>query len=368
VRIGIDARELQGQPTGVGRYLRNLMASWLRSNDDVLIAYFNGLAPLDPILDHGRVERRPLGSVPIQGLVWQERRLPEAARRDRLDVFFAPAYSCPLSLELPRVTAIHDMSFFSMPDDFSLADAARRRLLVGQSIGASRHIITISDFTRREILGLFPGATGRVSVVPPGADDDIPAAVDRDSARRALSVEGPYLVSVGSILNRRRLPILVRAMGLLRRRHPRILLEVVGENRTQPRLDFPALVSSLDLDAHVRLSGFVSDARLAQRYAAADAAVYLSEYEGFGLPVAEAMARGVPVVTTDRPATGEVFAGTALLADPSDVFAVAEALDRVLTEPGRAADLVARGRALVRGLTWANASAATRDVLAGAAR
>jgi glycosyltransferase involved in cell wall biosynthesis len=368
VRIGIDARELQGRPTGVGRYLRNLMASWLRSNDDTLVAYFNGPAPLDPILDHARIERRPLGSVPTRGIVWQERRLPEAARRDRLDVFFAPAYSCPLSLDVPRVTTVHDMSFFAIPDDFSWADASRRRLLVARSLGASRHVVAVSDFTRREILALFPEAAGRVTAVPHGADDDIPVAIDRESARRALSIDGPYVVSVGSILNRRRLPTLLRAMGLLRRRHPGIVLEVVGENRTHPRADFTALVSSQDLEAHVRLSGFVSDARLAQRYAAADAAVYLSEYEGFGLPVAEAMARGVPVVTSDRPATGEIFAGAALLADPSDAFAVADALHRVLAEPDRAADLVARGRALVQGLTWAKAAAATRDVLAGAAR
>ena len=368
MRIGIDARELQGRPTGVGRYLRNLIGSWLRSTSDTLVAYFNGPGPLDPILDHPRLERRPLGTTAIRGILWQERRLPVAVGRDQLDVFFAPAYVCPLSLDVPRVTTVHDMSFFPIPDDFPLGDAVRRRFLVARSLRASRHVIAVSDFTRREILGHFPEGAGRVTWVPHGADDDIPAAPDRKTARSRLEVRGPFLVSVGSILNRRRLPILLRAIGLLRNRHRQIMLDVVGENRTHPRLDLPALVSSLGLDAHVRLSGFVSDERLAERYGAADTAVYLSEYEGFGLPVAEAMARGVPVVTSDRPATGEIFGGAALLADPRDAVAVARAIDRVLTEPGRAADLVARGRALVNGLTWAKAAAATRDVLAAAAR
>jgi glycosyltransferase involved in cell wall biosynthesis len=368
VRIGIDARELQGRPTGVGRYLRNLIGTWLRSTDDSLILYFNGPAPVDPVLDHPRVERRPLGDLPARGLVWQELRLPRAARRDRLNVFFAPAYSCPLSLAVPRVTTVHDMSFFSIPDDFSVGDALRRRVLVAMSLRASRHVIAVSDFTRREVLSRFPEMAGRITSILHGGNDDPSPAPPREASLAALAVRGPFLVSVGSILNRRRLPILLQAVALLRSRHPRILLDVVGENRTHPSLDLGALVSGFGLESHVRLLGFLSEEQLALRYAAADIAVYLSEYEGFGLPVIEAMARGVPVVTSIRPATGELFAEAAMLADPSDAVAVAGAIQQVLDQPGRAADLAARGRALVARLTWAKAAAATRDVLAAAAR
>ena len=91
--VGIDARELQGRPTGTGRYLRNLLRQWTARGDDRFIAYVHGPAPPDPVLHHERVRVRALGDGRGRGLVWQERELPPAVRADAPDVFFAPAYS-----------------------------------------------------------------------------------------------------------------------------------------------------------------------------------------------------------------------------------------------------------------------------------
>ena len=111
----------------------------------------------------------------------------------------------------------------------------------------------------------------------------------------------------------------------------------------------------------------MGEAALADRYAAADVAVFLSEYEGFGLPALEAMARGVPVVTSTTPALGEVFGEAALLVDPRDAPAVTHAVDRVLRDGGLRADLVARGRALAARHSWAACARLTRDALRAAA-
>ena len=97
--VGIDGRELAGRPTGTGRYLRNLLRHW-RETGDTLVVYFNGPPALDPVLDHAHVRKRALGDGCARGLFWQEWLLPRAARADALDVFFSPAYSCPLRLEL----------------------------------------------------------------------------------------------------------------------------------------------------------------------------------------------------------------------------------------------------------------------------
>lgn len=368
MRIGVDARELQGRPTGVGRYLRGLLRNWPPDAGDELILYFNGPAPHDPVLANARMALRPLGSQPARGLRWQEGRLPAAVRRDRLDVFFAPAYACPLSLSVPRVTTIHDLSFFSQPEDFTALDGLRRRILVGLSLGASRRILTDSDFTRREIVGRRPDTDGRVDVIPLGADDDLPPGPPRAEARERLGIAGSYLVSVGSILNRRRLPALLQGMALVARSHPSVLLDVVGENRTHPKLDLSRIVERLRLRERVRFSGFVSDEDLALRYAAADGAVYLSEYEGFGLPVLEAMARGLPVVTSLRPATGEIFGEAALTVDPSDTEGIAGAIDRLIHDLELRSRLTASGRSLAARHTWARAAARTRSALATAAR
>jgi glycosyltransferase involved in cell wall biosynthesis len=364
--VGIDARELAGCPTGTGRYLRNLLRHW-RDGGDRLVCYFNGPPALDPVLDHPAVLKRPLGDGCARGIAWQERIVPPAARADGLDVFFSPAYSCPLSLDLPRVTTVHDLSFFAHPQDFAFADAVRRRVLVGLSLGASRVVTVVSDFTRRELLRLFPDSAARVVHVPHGSDDDLPSPPPRADARGRLEVAGPFVIAVGTVLNRRCAPELLRATARLVRRHPGLVLDVVGENRTHPRLDLEAMVASLGLGARVRLSGFVEDRDLADRYAAADAAVFLSEYEGFGLPALEAAARGVPLVVSRAPALGEIFRDAALLVDPRDETAVAAALDRVLTDGALRARLVEAGRALAARHSWADTARRTRAALLEAA-
>jgi len=365
--VGIDGRELQGRPTGTGRYLRNLLRRW-RESGDSLVVYFSGPAPADPVLEHPAITPRALGDGRSRGPVWQERQLAAAASTDGLDVLFCPAYTCPLTARLPRVTAVHDLSFFSLAQDFPAREGFRRRLQTGLSIGASRAILACSEFSRREIRGRFPAAAEKVHHVPLGPDDDLPSAPSREAARDALAVEGPYLITVGAILNRRCLPELLRAVARVSRRHPGLILDVVGDNRTHPVLDLPALAGSLGVGECVRFSGFVDEDGLAARYAAADSAVFLSEYEGFGLPALEAAARGVPLVVSDRPSLSEIFATAAVVTPPRNESRVAVALERVLADPGLRATLVEAGRRLARRYSWDRTAALTRAVLARAAR
>jgi glycosyltransferase involved in cell wall biosynthesis len=365
--VGIDARELQGRPTGTGRYLRNLLRQWTARGDDRFIAYLNGLAPPDPVLRHERVRLRPLGDGHGRGLVWQERELPPAVRADAPDVFFAPAYSCPLTLALPRVTAVHDLSFFSCASDFALVDALRRRITVAASIRASNAVLACSAFSAREIASRFPEAAARVVHIPLGPDDDLAEAPAREAVRARRGLRGPVLLTVGAILNRRCLPTLLQATALLHRREPDLRLDVVGENRTHPSLDLAELVDRLGIARQVSLVGYAPELDLAERYAAADVAVFLSEYEGFGLPALEAAARGLPLVVSDRPALSEVFAEASLQVDPRDPEAVAGAVRRLLRDHDLRLDLVARGRALAARHSWARTADLTRTALARAA-
>jgi glycosyltransferase involved in cell wall biosynthesis len=368
VIVGVDARELQGRPTGTGRYLRSLIRRFTASRDeDRFVAYFNGPVAEDAVLRHPRVECRSLAPRPVHPLLWQEALLPRAALRDELDVFFSPAYTCPLGLRVPRVTAVHDLSFFSLPADFSWREALRRRVLTGLSIRASRRVLACSSFTRREITNRFPGASNRVREIALGPDEDLPRGPGRDEARSRMRLRGPLLLSVGTLLNRRNVPTLIQAADRLVSRFPSLVLELVGDNRTVPRLDFGALVRRHGLEGHVRLSGFVTDSELADRYAAADAFVSLSEYEGFGLPALEAAARSVPLVLSGKPSLGEVFADSALFVDPGDPVAVARALGQVLDSQTLRADLVSRGLTLAARHSWGRTASLTREALAEAA-
>ena len=365
--VGIDARELQGRPTGTGRYLRNLLRQWMACGDDRFIAYVNGPAPSDAVLGHERVRVRRVGDGRGRGLLWQEWFLPPAVRADAPDVFFSPAYSCPLTLTLPRVTAVHDLSFFSHPSDFAWADALRRRVTVAASVRASAAVLACSAFSAREIASRFPDVAPRIVHVPLGPDDDLPTAPPRQIVRARRGLRGPLLLTVGAILNRRCLPTLLQATALLHRRGHDVHLDVVGENRTHPPLDLPDRVARLGLADRVSLVGYATEEDLAERYAAADVAVFLSEYEGFGLPALEAAARGVALVVSDRPALSEVFAEAALRVDPRDAEAVAGAVTRLMRDDDLRRELVARGRELAARHSWARTAAETRVALARAA-
>lgn len=332
-----------------------------------MVVYFDGDVPDDRVLEHEAIATRAVGGGRSRGLVWQERLLPRATVGDPLDVFFSPAYSCPLSLPSPRVTAVHDVSFFSHPADFTVTDALRRRLLTRLSVRASAGILACSSFTAREIATRFPDVAERVVHVPLAADGDLPPPPPRSEARGRLGLSGPTILTVGAILNRRCLPELLRAVARLARLHPGLILDVVGENRTHPRLDLPALAASLGLSGRVRLSGYVDDASLVDRYTAADAAVFLSEYEGFGLPALEAASRGCPLVVSRSPSLGEIFGEAALVVPSRDDDAVARAVHRLLSEPDLRADLISRGRSLAARHSWDRTAALTRAVLKKAA-
>jgi glycosyltransferase involved in cell wall biosynthesis len=360
--VGIDARELQGRPTGTGRYLRNLLRCWSEAGSGRLVLFFQGAPPPDPVLSHERIVCRSVGEAGTRGSVWQERDLPGATRAAGVDVLFAPAYSCPQRLSLPRVTTVHDLSFRSIPEDFPPLEALRRRLLVGASVRVSGAIVAVSEFTRREICAWFPDAASRTRVIHHGSDDDLPPAPERAAARASLGARGPVLVSVGAIFNRRRLPTLLGALALLRRARPDVELRVVGENRTHPPLDLERASRERGLERSVRFEGFVSEARLAAHYAAADAAVCLSEYEGFGLPVLEAMSRGVPVVASRRPAHRELFEGAALLADPGNEAEIAGALERLLADPALRDRYASLGRERAGRFSWRRAAAEHWDL------
>ena len=258
---------------------------------------------------------------------------------------------------------MHDLSFFALPEDFTLPDGARRRLLTGASIRASRIVLACSEHTRSEIVRRFPECASRVRYVALGGDDDLPPAPDREEARRRLDVRGPMLLTVGAIFNRRRLPTLLRVVAALVESWPDLVLDVVGDNRTHPRLDLVAAVHALGLERHVRLSGFVSEADLVLRYAAADVTVFLSEYEGFGLPVLEAMARGLPLVISNRAALGEIFGEAALTVDPYDEPGIVAALRRILSDPDSRREAIARGQALAGRFSWEKTARLTRDAL-----
>jgi len=286
--------------------------------------------------------------------------LPRVAAADHLDVFFAPAYTAPLRLGVPTVVTIHDLSYVAHPEWFALGDGARRRWVTRATAARARTIVTVSEFSKHEIVERLGVTDAKVRVVPQGID--APRAFQTSGARRLQPGSDPRLLYVGSIFNRRRVPDLIRAVAALARRRREVSLDLVGDNRTFPPQDIDAAIENHGMAGRVRWHRYVTDEALRDLYARARAFAFLSEYEGLGMTPLEALASGLPAVVLDTPASRESLEAAAIYVPANgDVPALALALETALfDEPARARILDAAPAALAK-YEWPRAA---RDTLA----
>jgi glycosyltransferase involved in cell wall biosynthesis len=367
VRIGIDARELCGRPTGVGRYLTHLLTSWGHSAE-AAEHRFSLYAPAGEPGDRLparlaasglRVETRtvPGGS----GTWWEQVNLASALRRDRPDVLFAPAYTSPLAVRIPTVLTIHDVSFLAHPEWFPLRLRVRQRLVTTVAARRARMVLTDSEFSRGEIVRRLGIAPARIQVIPLG--------LTRPARERPSSVERgrePLILFVGSIFNRRHLPDMIQAVAVVAHRRPEVRLEIVGDDRTYPPQDLGAIAAAAGIGDRTRVRSYVADDVLAGLYARAGAFVFLSDYEGFGLTPLEALSYGVPVLVGDTPVAREVYGDAASYVATTDVAAAAAALDAILFDAETRAALLSKADAVLGRYSWERAGRQTLSALIGA--
>jgi glycosyltransferase involved in cell wall biosynthesis len=357
MRIGIDARELCGQPTGVGRHLAGLLGAWDTSaraarHSFVLFAHRSPVVSL-----HGNAGIHVLPGA--GGTLWEQTVLARAANREQLDVFFAPGYTAPLRLRMPSVVLVHDLSFASHPEWFRPREGLRRRLLTKWASLRAKMVLTVSDAARQEIIVTFGLPGNRVRRVYPGVSR--PARQhDGDSGRR------PLVLFVGSIFNRRHLPDLIEAFTRVHRNHPDARLEIVGDNRTYPHQQLASIAAAEGLQDVVSIRSYVPDDVLADLYRRARAFAFLSDYEGFGHPPLEALSSGVPGVLLDTPVARETCLDAALYVN-CQLGAIAGALEGLLFDTATRARLLSAAPGVLARYAWTNAAQQTLEVLEDAA-
>jgi glycosyltransferase involved in cell wall biosynthesis len=353
MRIGIDAREICGHATGAGRYLSGLLHQWaadetMRRHEIILYAPER----LDAKIDSRRFATRLIEGA--AGTWWEQMQLPGASATDHLDVFFAPAYTAPLRLRVPTVVAIHDLSFVAHPEWFRMREGMRRRVLTRHSARRARAVVTISEFSRRELIERLGVPGTHVHVIPPG----VSAPPDCRSGRRDDRV-----LFVGSIFNRRRLPDLVRAFGILARRRPQASLDLVGDDRTHPHENLERAIATEGLEDRIRWHRYVRDDQLRDLYGRARAFAFLSEYEGLGMTPLEALAAGVPPLLLDTPVARETCGDAALYVGAGDLSGTADALERILADETTRSRLLAAAPAALARYQWPEAARRTLELI-----
>jgi glycosyltransferase involved in cell wall biosynthesis len=356
MRIAIDARELAGRPTGVGRYLSQILSAWTTlpgagTHEFILCAPHE--QPLTRFAGLKISQRTAAGT----GTLWEQLVLPGLIRNARADVFFAPAYTAPLMCQAPIVLTVHDVSFAAHPEWFSWREGLRRRLITRASAKRAARVLTQSDFTKREAVRYLGLDQSRVDVIYLGT-----------TTLRTQAPREPLVLYVGSLFNRRHIPELIEGFARLASRCPHARLDIVGDNRTTPVIDVDAIVAKTGMAGHVRIRAYVSDAELASLYARASVFAYLSEYEGFGLTPLEAMAAGIPTVVLDTGVAREIYGPAAMYVERPDAGLVAAALERALLDEAERARLIEAGTAQVARYSWTECAHRTLQVLLACAK
>lgn len=357
LHIAIDGRELGGRPTGVGRFLLEILKQWAATP---LAHRFTVIAPFDPppaLTSLGSRFSWHVVPARVAGTRWEQIDLRKALRQDRPDVLFAPGYTAPIWSPCPVVLTVHDVSFCAHPEWFGAREGLRRRLLTRIAARRAHAVVTVSQFSSREIQRHLGVPANRIVVATHGAPD-----VSHPQPNRASRM----VLFVGSLFNRRHLPEMVEAFAIAAATVPDARLVIVGDNRTSPRLDPRQVAAGLGMGDHVDWREYVDDAELDRLYRSARVFLFLSDYEGFAMTPLEALAHGVPAVLQDTDVSREIYGPAAILVPPQPET-VATALASLLTDDAAHAAQLTAGRARLRTFSWSTSASTVLRALEEAA-
>jgi glycosyltransferase involved in cell wall biosynthesis len=355
-RIGIDAHMVGERETGNETYVLSLLKSLLQ---------LDGAEEFDYraiTLDDGRLlsqlgERGKIGVVrvrPSASLVRIPLSMPLLAAREKLSLLHV-TYVAPPICPCPTVVSVHDIAYKLYPEYFPARVRRMLSAMVPLSMRRAAHVLTLSQSARQDILAHYGMPESKVSVVPAGVGPQfrvLESEAPLSAVQDRYGIEGAYILAVGNLQPRKNIRRLIEAYSRLPATLQRKYRLVVAGQALW--LHSGIYQAAIDHGVQHRLvfTGYVPDQDLVPLYNAATLFVYPSLYEGFGLPVLEAMACGTPVVTSNLSSLPEVAGEAALLADPSDVHDLAAQMARVLEDPQLARRLSEQGLERARAFSW----------------
>lgn len=315
-------------------------------------------AVLQELADHPNVRLHPVRAAvrlrPVR-VLYQHAGYALALRRIRPDVTLHTVNVAPPGGPRPRVVMLRSLQFLTHPGQFGWMRRRYLRFAVRRSLLGADQVIAGSSAAASHAVRLLGLDASRLRIVPHGLAPHIAGELDQPPPAR--QTQRPYLLAVSTLYGHKNYPRLLQAFALLRRRNaiPHHL-RIVGADADLTAEDLRRMAAEIGVGDAVSLLGPVPHDRIAPHYRQADALVYVSLAETFGHPPLEAMALGCPVIASNTTALPEITGGAAELVDPTNVQAIASAIERVVTQPRHRAELVARGRQRARDFTWSRAA------------
>ena len=365
MRIAIDARKLRDY--GIGTYLRNLLRQLSRQGTAHEYVVFCHESDCDTVEEFGP-QFRPVIEPAGAYSVTEQFAVPMDLRRESVDLFHAPHYVLPLLTPCRSVVTIHDCIHLRFPQYLpSRVGYAYARAQMWTATHKAARVMTVSEASKRDILRYFRVPESRIDVIYNAIDERFwnePAPEEIARVRERYRLTDPFILYAGNIKPHKNLERLIEAFNLLRQNSPElrdVQLLIIGDEISK-YATLRRAVHRYKLHKHVRFFGFVRDQTLAALYRLADVFVFPSLYEGFGLPPLEAMASGTPVITSNVSSLPEVVGDAAIMIDPYEPAAIAEAIHRVLTDAPLRVDLRARGLTRAREFSWERSIQRVRQI------
>ena len=361
MRISVDAHAIGCRLTGNEVYIRNLLKEFARLDEDSeLIAYISNegvKADLPRRIQTRRVSQNPYKRLGMD--------LPRHLWRDRPDLLHVQ-YTGPLFSAAPLVVSVHDVSFLEYPQYFTRFRSLQLRLTVQQTVKRAARVLTPSEYSRRAILKHYRIPEDKVVVVPnavAGQFRPIEREVARAAIQRKFGIRRPFVLTVGDLQPRKNHVGLLHAFEDVLQAEPQLPhdLVFVGKETWYSR-DLHRAVNRSPVRDRVHFAGFVEDADLVKFYGACELFVFPSFYEGFGLPILEAMACGRAVACSRLTAMPEVANAAGILFDPGSKEEIARAMLDVLLDPELRARLERLGLHRAAGFSWEKSAAQTLEV------
>lgn len=363
MRIGIDARALFGQRTGIGRFLYGVLDAMARSDGGHQFILYSPRPITFPTPNpRWRIatRRRMNGT---NGILWLQIYGPWLAWRDRLDVLWGPAFHLPVLLPagIPGVVTVHDLVHVRFPETMERRNYVGLKTLLRPSLWRARHITADSQSTADDLRHHLGITAEKISVVYPGIAADFHARDPGEAGRHtsaAFGLTGPYLLTVSTVEPRKNLTTLLHAYGALPRSvRTRWPLVIAGGSGWRNDAIYAA-ADPLVREGSVRFLGYVADQDLPWLYAGATVFLFPSIYEGFGIPIVEAMATGIPVIASEIPVTREVAADAVSYVAATDPAGWARAIASLVDDGQQQGRL--RERGLRRAARFTNEVSAAR--------